>query len=309
MTLSEKDRVANIELSFRLLMAELGDRSISRTFFDPHLPPFDGVLQTTWKELCDQGWIEEWELYGQPHYRLTGRGWIEGLWQTGASKDRSLLERLGNLAAALKGYVKGRQRDVIVEFGRLIGDVKLPEGWVFNAIESGVFEKLQRRHGAPWQERGILIRIPLNFGIELLDHTADLRAQLEAMEEQLETATKELLEYKCSFCGAPIDAQGPVPLSEDVDGYFVSYACGRYEVDGDEQPCPSDPRFPKLDDYELEFKEHPDEPSLKWFCWARPKTPIARRVRLQSGQGRTKEEARQQVVDSYTRIAKPWPRR
>ncbi len=261
--------------------------------------------------MCDQGWTEGCELYGQQRYRLTGKGWVEGLARTGAGRDTKLLERLGRLSAELKRCVKGRDTDVTVELAKLVQDVQLPEGWVFNAVESNAFESLQGRRGVTWKEQGLLVSIPLTFGMELLDHTGDIRAQLEELQEELELAKEELgelAEYRCSFCGAPIAAQGPVPLSEDVDGYYVSYACGRNDGDCDEQPCPSDPGFPKLEDYELQFTERPSESYLKWSCWAKPKTPAAQKVHLSVGRGQTKEEASQQVVDYYARISKPWRR-
>lgn len=305
MTLSDQERAANIDLAFPLLIAEINEKAISRTFLDPAAELFREILSTTWKELCDQGWAEECELYGQQRYRLTGKGWIEGLARIGAGRDAKLLDRLGRLSAELKRCVKGRDTDVIVELAKLVQDVQLPEGWVFNAVESNAFENLQGRRGVTWKERGLLVRVPLNFGMKLLDHTRDIRAQLEELQEEFELAKEELAEHKCSFCGAPIVAQGPVPLSEDDEGYYFSYACGRYE-DGDEQPCPSDPGFPKLEDYELHFTEHTSESYLKWSCWAKPKTLAARRVDLTVGRGQTKEEANQKMVDNYARISKPW---
>ena len=306
MTLSDEERAANIDLAFPLLIAEINEKAISRTFLDPAAEPFREILSTTWKELCDQGWTEGCELYGQQRYRLTGKGWVEGLARTGGGRDAKLLDRLGRLSAELKRYVKGRGTDVTVELAKLARDVQLPEGWVFNTVESNAFEILQGRRGVAWKERGLLVRIPITFGMKLLDHMGDIRAQREELREELELAKEELAEYKCSFCGAPIDSQGSVPLSEDVDGYYVSYACGRHEVDGDGQLCPSDPRFPKLEDYELQFIEHPSDPYLKWSCWAKPKTPAAEKVRLLVGRGQTKEEANQQIVDRYEGISKPW---
>lgn len=307
MTISEKDQKENLELAFRLMMVQLADSPILQTFFNPSADPFTGVLQTTWKELCQQGWLKELQLYGQLRYRLTGSGWLEGLYRTRAGEDRMFLDRLGQLSATLKAHVKGRRADVTVEFSTLVKEAGLPEGWVSNVLESSAFEKLQRRRGPSWDERGILVRIPLNLGMQLLDHTADIRAELEILREELDSTKEVLKEYTCAFCGAPIDGQGCVPLSESVDGYYVSYACGRYETDGcGSRPCPSDPKFPKLEDYVLTFTEHPQESRLKWSCQASPKTLYARQVSLSLGLGETKEEARQRVVEEYQRLAKPW---
>ena len=152
MTLSEEERAANIELAFRLLIAEINEKAISRTFLDPVAEPFREILSTTWKELSDQGWTEGFELYGQQRYRLTGKGWVEGLARTGAGRDTKLLDRLGRLSAELKKYIKGRDTDVTVELARLVQDGQLPEGWVFNAVESNAFEILVRRRGVTGKE-------------------------------------------------------------------------------------------------------------------------------------------------------------
>ena len=117
---------------------------------------------------------------------------------------------------------------------------------------------------------------------------------------------EELLEYKCPHCGAEIVGQGSYAISENDDGYYVAYACGRYDAEVGECSCPSDPSFPKLGDYEFQFAEHPDESTLKWSCLAKAKTSAAMKVHLQNGMGRTRDEARQQVIDNYARVAKPW---
>ena len=65
MTISKTKQLENLELVFRVLLSELGDAAIFGTFFDPGSHPFRDVLATTWKELCDQGWMEERELYSK----------------------------------------------------------------------------------------------------------------------------------------------------------------------------------------------------------------------------------------------------
>lgn len=207
MTISNKDRLGNIDNAFNLLMTQLGKRRISEVFFYPNEGLVKSILQTTWKELSDQGWAEEHLVCEQTSYRLTGDGWAEGLWRIGAGKHQELLRQLGHLSAELKGYVKERQTDVTVEFERLVEKTALPNGWLFNVIESNLIEKFQRRRGISWKDRGILVTIPLNFGMELLDHTVDARAELEELRKRLDITRQELSEHKCSFCGAPIIAQ------------------------------------------------------------------------------------------------------
>jgi hypothetical protein len=232
---------------------------------------------------------------------------VEGLWRTGEGEKPELQECSGKLARVLKEEVKGRHRDGIVELSRIAESSGLSPAWVSNVIESNLMETLHRKRGARWEENGTLIRIPLNFGMELIDHSSNLRAQLAEVHGELEHAKEQLGEYSCSFCQAPIIFQGSVPLSDQVDGYAVAYACGRYETDGSgNQPCPSDPKFPKLEDYELKFEEHPCEPTWKWFCFAIGKTPMARQVSLGRGLGQSIEEARERIIEEYKRFSKPW---
>src|SRR5437588_520041 len=186
MTISRTNQLENISLTFRLILVELGDRAISEMFSDPHAASFKDVLAATWKELCDQGWLEEREIYGHAHYRLTGSGWIELLWITGEGERPELRDSATKLSRSLKAYVKGRHEDVTVELSRLANESGLSPAWVSNAIESNLLESLHWRRGVQWVDRGTLVTIPLNFGMELIDHTADLRAELKEIQDELE---------------------------------------------------------------------------------------------------------------------------
>jgi hypothetical protein len=88
-TVSRSNQLENIDLAFRLVLIELGDRAISVAFFDPQSSPFQDVPATTWKELCDQHWLEEYEIYSRRHYRLTENGWVEALWKAKRANDRN----------------------------------------------------------------------------------------------------------------------------------------------------------------------------------------------------------------------------
>jgi hypothetical protein len=83
------------------------------------------------------------------------------------------------------------------------------------------------------------------------------------------------------------------------------YECGYQAFGGfTERPCPSDPKFPRFEDYELKFYENPKESYYKWQCLAIPKTDMARRLSLSLGMGRTKEEAERFIRDRYNEYAK-----
>jgi hypothetical protein len=309
MTHSESDRQENLRLAFRLMLGELDDKSIAISFICPDDARYSDIYKTTWKELETQDWIEPLQIDGQLYYRLTGSGWLEAHYQIGSFKLEAVKKRMGEFAAFLKSYVKGRQQDKLIPFSTLVEEFGFPGGWIFNAIESALLKKSFGIYDATWVDRGLIVRIPLNFGISIVDHTADIRAELDSVQEELEEARERLSEVTCSYCGAPIVAQGSFPVSEHDDGDYTSYACGRYESsDGLDHPCPLDPDFPKLEEYELVLKENSKEPVLKWSCIPKPKTRNARLLGLRSEYGCTEEEAKQRVVDRYNRAAKPWSR-
>jgi TIR domain len=131
----------------------------------------------------------------------------------------------------------------------------------------------------------------------------------EDLHEQLHAAEESLQEYRCPFCSSPLSTRSSVPLSEDDDGLFEEFECGYSNVDGQMQrPCPSDRKFPKLGDYQFNYAEVKGDSYWKWQCVANGKTEEARLLTIMPGLGRTKEEARQRVEESYKRYAKPWKR-
>ncbi len=149
---------------------------------------------------------------------------------------------------------------------------------------------------------------------------ADLQEELERVKEELaelEGVKQELAEFQCPFCGSPLIETARVE-HEYGDDLRRIFECG-YEDDG-HRPCPSDPKFPKFEEYELEVEHHPKEGYLQsvttlggqhyypWRCEAFPITPMAHRVGLISALGNTEEEARQNARKEYERRARPWPR-
>ncbi len=127
------------------------------------------------------------------------------------------------------------------------------------------------------------------------------------VRDLLHDAEERLREYHCPFCKSPLSSRGSVELSEDDSGTFEAFECGYSHIDGEmKQPCPSDPKFPRLDDYEFAYRELVGDSHWKWECIATGKTNEARQLFLNRGLGRTKEEARQNVEEWYWRYAKPW---
>jgi hypothetical protein len=132
----------------------------------------------------------------------------------------------------------------------------------------------------------------------------DLQQEIETVREELEATKKDLAEYRCPYCSSPISSRGDAPLDEDQRdwGTVENFACGYSHFEGKTlSPCPSDPNFPRFEDYELRFTELKTDPIWKWRCDASGKTSTAKSLSLANGLGRTREEAAASY-DRYRRI-------
>ena len=64
-------------------------------------------------------------------------------------------------------------------------------------------------------------------------------------------------------------------------------------------PCPSDPNFPKFDDYELMIDRAEERSGEDWCCYARPKTEMARKVSLDVVHGKSEEDVKKNMGATY----------
>ena len=115
--------------------------------------------------------------------------------------------------------------------------------------------------------------------------------------------------YRCPYCEAPVSSTGQAPVDDEQNDFdtWTSFACGHETFAGFvRSPCPSDPEFPQLDDFELHFLESQNATVAQWLCTARGKTEMAKCVRLMQTVGRTKEEAELRLRDAYARRSKKW---
>jgi hypothetical protein len=95
-----------------------------------------------------------------------------------------------------------------------------------------------------------------------------------------------------------IDA--PVDPEQKHWDLVETYECGFQTFGGTIQhPCPSDPKFPSLDDYIFICERTSSMPGHDWQCYARPKTEMARKVHLDIVYGRSEDEARRKVKATY----------
>jgi len=300
MSLPKGARLENHEAAFTLMMDVLDDQAIDTCLFDPGQSPFqEKILRTTWEELERQGYVE---AVGPLQYRFTARGWLVGLEVTAASQSTEYLERVGRVLAVMKGHVKGRGNSAIVPLQQLAMESGEPEGWIFNVIDSGSTSTESKRTGASWLkgDRGRLVEIPVDFNLEPVDIVSALTAQhlerIEQLEARLEEAEQDRAQFHCPYCDAPFLGSG----QRDYPEYhcIVTYEwfdCGYRTADGDEEsPCPYGPNWPALDEFEFITKQDGD----LYVCHAVAKTERARRVRIYSETGRTREEAEQRAKES-----------
>ncbi len=120
------------------------------------------------------------------------------------------------------------------------------------------------------------------------------------LQAELDDVRRDLADFQCPHCGA-LQAEHAVHGNGEDEVEITIYDCGHHLEDGvSVRMCARDPDFPKLDDYDLEYREL--APKL-WECTARPKTQHARRHRVGSVKGHTKEAAALAMVEVYRRSA------
>ncbi len=170
MSISLKERTSNLHYALDLLTRDVGDNWIENVLIDQGgTPEYDAILSTTWPDLQSKGYIQS-KHHGYC-YVMMPHGWIAGITRSGRIRSDEFQEKLGNIAAALKGLVKGREVPQFQFVDNVARETGVPEGFVCNVIDSRIFERCMRRRGADWEAqsgRGQLIKVPIDFGLELI---------------------------------------------------------------------------------------------------------------------------------------------
>ncbi len=120
---------------------------------------------------------------------------------------------------------------------------------------------------------------------------ADLLLQIEDLKSRID---------ECPHCGAELTVLG------GDDEEVKVYACG-HSTGYTEYPCPYDPNFPMLDDYELRTKYLSDR--KVWICFPEPKTEMAEKLKLDMMKGRTEQESIEGVRRAYAFHARNVPKK
>ena len=175
MTVAKQERENNHSTALTSMLERLGDGAIDTTLFDAEAPSYaETVLRTTWVELTRGKYVSKVQ---RAQYRLTPKGWLAALALSGAAQSVAYQQRLGNVLAAMKAHVKGRQESKVVDLPTLAADSHEPEGFIFNIVEGRASSPVSTgRRGAKWfdGERGRLVEIPVDFNMEPVDILAAL---------------------------------------------------------------------------------------------------------------------------------------
>ena len=188
-----------------------------------------------------------------------------------------------------KGYVR---------YGELVADLKATN-LELNKFADDLLTIAQSKRSKKAKARVVLT--PSKPSLE------ELKEEVTRTRSELETAKAELADCRCPYCGAPLAVRIDAPVDPEGKHSDIRelFECG-FQRFGSfiEQPCPTDPCFPKLEDYEIHFRNTPEEPHFKWQCYALGKTDMARRLHVSPGLGETKEQAKRQVLGNYGVLAK-----
>lgn len=124
---------------------------------------------------------------------------------------------------------------------------------------------------------------------------------LRELREELEEYRYFKDEFSCPFCGSELATR-----EFHEESSLETYVCGYCVGDHLNHPCPYDPEFPTLDDYELETRYR--ESSGIWDCFAKPKTKRANKLKLSSTWGNTSEQAKERMRKAYEFAARNVPK-
>jgi len=166
MSLSEKQRLDNVDLALSLFLKAADGKWFIHAFFNGEDPIFSDILSTTWDELQRRHYIA---TALRDSFVFTEYGWRIALEK--ANKKSEFNEQLGRLCASLKKQVDGRTQQAATTVEDLARDTGLSDYFIRNVIDSDLIGHWLNRHGAKWADprfRGKLIVVPIGFGHTIL---------------------------------------------------------------------------------------------------------------------------------------------
>src|SRR5687768_15992681 len=131
MSVSDSDRREDKRRTLCEMLALVGDRYVIEVTAQTALAQFSHVLQTTWRELLDEGLIDDkFSSFGSPAFLLTAGGWLLAMLLSGAVDTPECRDRFTRLAQAMKAVVKGRDShyDGLTTENEIAAEANLPIG-------------------------------------------------------------------------------------------------------------------------------------------------------------------------------------
>jgi len=174
MSISDDQRREDKRRTLCLILQQLGDRHVFEFGVEPTDSGFTGVLQTTWRELLDDGLVDDkMSSMGHPAFRLTPAGWLRAMTISGAVDLPDVRDRCTRLAKSLKAVVKGRHShyDEFASIDSVAASAQIPRGWVYNAVKArllGVVFPDDRWDAEIDPKSRTLIRVSPTFGLNHL---------------------------------------------------------------------------------------------------------------------------------------------
>jgi hypothetical protein len=158
---------ANLSKALALLLDRLGERP----FYMDEVVNDDltvaHISRNTWQELTDRELVTARDGIGCCRYQLTGSGWREALKLTGQLDAPEFQERFGRLNTVLKSLVNGRKEKGFAQTHIVAAQARIPESWLFNMLESRIWEHEQLRRGAALDDSKIMVVVPVDFNMLL----------------------------------------------------------------------------------------------------------------------------------------------
>jgi hypothetical protein len=139
MSISDSDRREDKQRTLCRMLVCVGDHHVTQVVIKPASAEFADVLATTWRELLDDGLIDDkFSTHGGAAFRLTAAGWLRAMLLSGTIDTPECRDRCVRLARALKAVVKGRPShyDGLTTEHAIAAAADLPIGWVFNAVKA-----------------------------------------------------------------------------------------------------------------------------------------------------------------------------
>jgi hypothetical protein len=151
---------ANLSNALALLLDRLGERPIYMDEVVNDDLTVAHIYRTTWQELTDRELVTARDGIGCCHYRLTGSGWREALRVTGRLDTAEFQEHFERLNTVLRTLVNGRKGDVFAQTHIVAAEARIPESWLFNILESRIWEQVHRRRGAALDDSKTMVVVP-----------------------------------------------------------------------------------------------------------------------------------------------------